>query len=109
VNVRKNDWNIHKFQTLFSSRRMKIKVLLLQSYLEEETKQSQGVEGGRDFGRREERKNWSRIRYGRRQGRYTEVQEIEQMGAAMGDGELGVATRKSHMPGKQETPRTQQG
>jgi hypothetical protein len=27
----------------------------------------------------------------------------------MGDWELGVATRKSHMPGKQEAPRTQQG
>jgi hypothetical protein len=26
-----------------------------------------------------------------------------------GDGELGVATRKSRMPGAQEVPRTQQG
>jgi hypothetical protein len=33
-------------------------------------------------------------------------QEIEQRCIAMGDGELGVATRKSQMPGKQEPPRT---
>jgi hypothetical protein len=50
-----------------------------------------------------------RIRYGRRWGWYAEGQEIEQRCVAMGDGELGVATRKSHMPGKQEPPRTQQG
>ena len=34
-----------------------------------------------------------RIRYGKRQ-RCTEGQEIEQRCVAMGDGELGVATRK---------------
>ena len=42
-------------------------------------------------------------------GRSTEGQEIEQRCVAMGDGELGVATRKSQMPGKQEPPRTPQG
>jgi hypothetical protein len=31
-------------------------------------------------------------------------QEIEQRCVAMGDGELGVATRKSQMLGKQEDP-----
>ena len=41
--------------------------------------------------------------------RCTEGQEIEQRCVAMGDGELGVATRKSQTPGKQETPRTQRG
>jgi hypothetical protein len=48
-----------------------------------------------------------RIRCGRRLGRCTEGQEIEQTCIAMEDGELGVATRKSQMPGKQEAPRTQ--
>jgi hypothetical protein len=33
-------------------------------------------------------------------------EEIEQRSVAMGDGELGIATRKSQMPGKQEPPRT---
>ena len=40
-------------------------------------------------------------------GRCTEDQEIEQRYIAVGDGELGVATRKSQMLGKQEAPRTQ--
>jgi hypothetical protein len=44
--------------------------------------------------------------YGRRWGRCTKGQEIEQRCVAMGDGELVVATRKSQMPGKQEPPRT---
>jgi hypothetical protein len=48
------------------------------------------------------------IRCGRRQERCTQGQEIEQRCVAMGDGELGIATRKSQMPGKQEAPRTQQ-
>jgi hypothetical protein len=59
--------------------------------------------GGREEG---EGKKKGRIRYGRR---CTEVQEIEQRCVAMGDGELGVKTRKSQMPGKQEPPRTPQG
>jgi len=41
--------------------------------------------------------------------RSTDAQEIEQRCAAIGDKELGVATRKFQMPGKQEVPRTQQG
>jgi hypothetical protein len=41
--------------------------------------------------------------------RCTESQEIEQRCVAIGDGELGVATRKSQMPGKQEPPRTPRG
>jgi hypothetical protein len=49
-----------------------------------------------------------RIRYGRRLGWSTEGQEIEQRCVAMGNGELGVATRKLQIPRKQETPRTQQ-
>jgi hypothetical protein len=37
-----------------------------------------------------------------------EGQEIEQNCLVMGDGEPGIATRKSQMPGKQEPPRTPQ-
>jgi hypothetical protein len=36
----------------------------------------------------------------------TKGQEIEQRCVTVGDGELGVATRKSQMPGKQEVTRT---
>jgi hypothetical protein len=35
-------------------------------------------------------------------------QEIEQRCVAMGDGKLGVATRKSQLPGKEELPKTPQ-
>ena len=38
-----------------------------------------------------------------------EGQKIEQRCVAMEDGELGVATNKSQIPGKQEAPRTKQG
>ena len=62
--------------------------------------------GGREEGEGNKR---GRIKYGRRWRRCTEGQEIEQRCVAMGDGELGVATRKSQMPGTQEIPRTQQG
>ena len=67
------------------------------------------VEGRRDLGGRKEveGEEVGRIRYGRRWERCTEGQEIEQRYVAMGDGELGLATRKSQMPGKQEAPRTQ--
>ena len=41
-------------------------------------------------------------------GRCREGQEIEQRCVAMGDGELGVATRTSQMTEKEENPRTQQ-
>ena len=59
--------------------------------------------GGREVG---EGKNRGRIRYGRRWRRCTESQIIEQRYVAMRDGDLGVATRKSQMPGKKEPPRT---
>ena len=36
------------------------------------------------------------------------AQEIEQRCVAMGDGEQGVANRKTQMPEKKEAPRTQQ-
>ena len=66
------------------------------------------------MGRKEEEegKTGARIRYGRRwvwSGGCKESQVIEQRYVAMGDGELGVATKKTQMPGKQEAPRTQQG
>ena len=71
------------------------------------------IKGGRDLGGGEEgeenRGLRGRIRYGKRQERSTESQEIEQKYVAVGDGELGVATRKSQMPEKQEVPRAQQG
>jgi hypothetical protein len=47
-----------------------------------------------------------RIKYGRRWRRCTEGQEIEQRCVSMGDGELGVVTKKYQMPVKQEPPRT---
>ena len=50
-----------------------------------------------------------RIRYERRWRRCTEDQEIEQRSVEIRAGELGVATRKSQMPGKQAPPRTPQG
>jgi hypothetical protein len=49
-----------------------------------------------------------RIRYGRRWSRCM-GQEIEQRYVVMGNGKLGVATRRSQMPVKQELPRTPQG
>jgi hypothetical protein len=42
-------------------------------------------------------------------GRSTLDQEIEWRCVAVCDAELEEATKKSQMPGKQETPRTQQG
>jgi len=61
--------------------------------------------GGRKEGERE--KSGGRIRCGRRQGRCTEGgHKIEQRCVTMGADELGVANRKSQMPGKQEAPRT---
>jgi hypothetical protein len=50
-----------------------------------------------------------KIRYGRRQGLYTESREFEQRCITMGYGEMGIATNKSQMPGKQEVTRTQVG
>jgi hypothetical protein len=41
-------------------------------------------------------------------GRRTKGQKIEWSCVAVGDEELGVATRQSQMPWKQEVPRTQQ-
>ena len=55
-----------------------------------------GIEEGRV-------KRGVKIRYGRR---CMEGQEFEQRYVAIGDGELGAATRKSQMPGEQEPPRT---
>jgi hypothetical protein len=80
-----------------------------QFYLEEENKIIMGGWAGLGRKRREEEEKGGRIRYGRRQGKYTEGQEIEQGCVAMDDGELGVVNRKSQMPGKQEAPMTQWG
>ena len=83
---------------------------MFQSYLRE-NKIITGGRGTKEPGREreEEGKNGDRIRCGRRQGRSTEGQEIEQMCVAVRDGELGKAIRKSQMPGKQEAPRIQWG
>ena len=85
---------------------------MLLSYVEGGTKLSWKTEGGRDLTLEEEKrgreKRGDRTRCRRRQGSCTECEEIEQRCVAMGDGELWVATRKSQMPRKQETPRTQQ-
>jgi hypothetical protein len=68
------------------------------------------VEGWRDLGGKEERGGKSgRIGYGKIWRRCTEGQEIEQRCVGMGDGDLGVATRKSQKTGKQEPPKTPWG
>ena len=58
-----------------------------------------------------ERKGIQRLRVGGGRGRirYREVQRVRKLNRneAVGDGELGIATRKSQTPGKQEVPRTQ--
>ena len=59
--------------------------------------------GGREV---EKGEKMIRIRYGMR---WTEHQEILQRWIKMGNGRLGVATRKSQMPEKQELRRTPQG
>ena len=42
-------------------------------------------------------------------GKSTKGQDFERRCIAMGEGKLGVATRKSKMPETQEVPRIQQG
>jgi hypothetical protein len=51
--------------------------------------------------RRAREKRGGRIRYGRRQMRCTQGLEIEVRCVEMREGELGVANRKSQIPGKQ--------
>jgi hypothetical protein len=59
-----------------------------------------GLEGlGRKSRGREEKRG--KIRYGRKR-RCTEGQEIEQRCVAMGDGKLGLATRKYQISGKKK-------
>ena len=84
---------------------------ILQFYVEGGIKSQWYVEGGRDLGGREEGEG-RRVESGvGRDGgdRCTEVQKTEWRCVAVGDGELGVATRKFQMPGKQEAPRIQGG
>ena len=57
-------------------------------------------------GREDRERKRGRIRYGTGCRRCTEGQEIEQRCIAMRAGELGVATMKSQMSGKQEPSRT---
>jgi hypothetical protein len=52
--------------------------------------------------------NVNRSTYGRRLERCTEDQQIELKRVAVGDGELGLVTRKTKMPVTKEVPRTQQ-
>ena len=61
------------------------------------------IKGGMDLEGRGGGEKRGTIRYGRRCRRCTEGQEINQRCFAMGDGELGVATRKSQMPRNQES------
>jgi hypothetical protein len=42
-------------------------------------------------------------------GEYSDDQETEYRCVAVRDGEMGIATRKSQVPGKQEIPKTQRG
>ena len=66
---------------------------------------------GREGSQREKKgtKRGDLFRYGRRWGKSTECQEFERRRVAMGEGEVGVSTRKSQMPRTQEIPRTQHG
>ena len=76
---------------------------MLQSYLEWGTKQSREGEGSSDFGGREKGKGEK----GGQDQVWEETNEmyrgsgIELRCVAMREGELGVANRKSQMPGKQ--------
>jgi len=89
------------------SRRRKTKVWILQSYLEgEQNNHPRAYLGVRDEG---EAEKGDKIRCGRRPRRCTEGQEIKQRYVVVGDGELGIATRKFQMPEKQEVLRTQWG
>jgi hypothetical protein len=67
-----------------------------------------GIRGWGYLGGREERegKKRGRTEYRRRWRSCSEGQETEQKCVAMRDGELGAASSKSQMPGKQEPPRT---
>jgi hypothetical protein len=67
------------------------------------------VEGTLEEERRGKGKKGAGSDVGGDRGRSKEGQEIEQRCVAMGDGELGLATRKSQTPRKQEAPRTQWG
>jgi hypothetical protein len=69
---------------------------------------SRGWEGLVRKRRGGERKR-GRIRYGRRWRRCTEGHEMKQRCVAIEDGELGVTTRMSQIPGKQEHSRTHRG
>jgi hypothetical protein len=67
-----------------------------------------GSKGWEELGRN---RRWGeekggRTRCGRRQGRCTEGQEIEQRYVAVVNGEPGVANRHSQMLGNLEAPRT---
>ena len=77
---------------------------MLQSYLEWGNKIiMEGREGGTWEGESIRRTKGEQDKVWEEMGR---SQEIEQRHVAVWDGELGVATRKSQMPGKQEVPRT---
>ena len=81
----------------------------LQSYSEGEKLIMGGGRRERSVREREGRKEKKgSIRGGRKHERSTECQEFEWRFVAIGDGELGVATRKFQIPGIQKYPRTQQ-
>ena len=54
-------------------------------------------------GRKEGKEKGGGLKYRRRWGRSTETQEFERSCVAVGEGELGIATRKSQMLGTQES------
>ena len=65
-----------------------------------------GGRGRKELGREKAQgqKKGAKVRYGRSEGECTEGQDFEQSCVALGNGELGVATRKSWMPGNQMAP-----
>jgi hypothetical protein len=80
------------------------------SFLERGSNYSQDVEGGRDLGGKKEDEGKRGAESGMQGGDRDNIQKSNRgMCVAMGYGELGVATIKPQMPGKQEVPRTQWG
>jgi hypothetical protein len=70
------------------------------------------VEEERDLGGREEAEGkgvGGLIQIWEEMGGNTKGQEFERKCVAVGEGELGVTSRMSQMPGTQEVPRTHQG
>jgi hypothetical protein len=87
------------------------KVWMLQFYSERGRKEPQEVEGGSGVAGGRGGEKWGLVQIWEEMGeKYsTMCQEFERRCVKVGKGELGVATRKSQMPGTQQVSWTQQG